>query len=256
MQTGRERAMIACQAMTACHAMTACLSAESARRFADALAAAGFEVAAEAHSAREVLPMLRLHRPRLLLAEAVLPGGDGVSLARDIVAASLDLYPHLLLVLPPRLALPGLEALDDLGAALVDGPPTPGGILDAVAALRARDTRLPPAQCARLQGLLDRLGVPDHPGREMLRGAVGLVWRDRSRLRNLRDRVYPDAARPLGRTGAQAERAIRHVIDAAWRTGEIDEQQRIFGDTIDARRGRPTCSEMIAQLADILRWEG
>ena len=127
---------------------------------------------------------------------------------------------------------------------------------EALAALEARSTRLPPARDARLQGLLDRLGVPDHPGREMLRCAVGLVWRDRSRLQNLRDRVYPDAARPLGRTGAQAERAIRHVIDAAWRTGEIDEQQRIFGDTIDARRGRPTCSEMIAQLADILRWEG
>jgi hypothetical protein len=46
------------------------------------------------------------------------------------------------------------------------------------------------------------------------------------------------------------------VIEVAWRTGEIDEQARIFGDTIDARRGRPTCGEMIAQLADILRWEG
>lgn len=247
MQTGRERAM---------KAMTACLNAENARRFAGALAAAGFEVVAEVFSAREVLLMLRAHRPRLLLAEAVLPGGDGVSLARDIVAASLDLYPHVLLIAPPRLALPGQGAAEALGAALLDGPLTPGGILDAVAALEARSTRLPPARDARLRGLLDRLGVPDHPGREMLARAVGLVWRDRSRLQNLRDRVYPDAAKPLGRTGAQAERAIRHVIDLAWRTGEIDEQQRIFGDTIDARRGRPTCGEMIAQLADILRWEG
>lgn len=247
MQTGHERAV---------RAMTACLNAGSARRFADVLAAAGFKVVSEARSTREVLPMLRQHRPRLLLAEAVLPGGDGVSLARDIVAASLDLYPHVLLIVPPRLALPGLDALDGLGAALSESPPTPGGIADALAALEAQATRLPPARDARLQGLLDRLGVPDHPGREMLRCAVGLVWRDRSRLQNLRDRVYPDAAKPLGRTGAQAERAIRHVIDAAWRTGEIDEQQRIFGDTIDARRGRPTCSEMIAQLADILRWEG
>ena len=250
MQTGRD------QAMTVNRAMTACLNAESARRFADALAAAGYETVAGAFSAREVLPMLRLHRPRLLLAEAVLPGGDGVSLSRDIVAASLDLYPHVLLIVPPRLALPGLDALDGLGAALSESPPTPDGIADALAALEARSTQLPPSRDARLQGLLGRLGVPDHPGREMLRCAVGLVWRDRSRLQNLRDRVYPDAAKPLGRTGAQAERAIRHVIDAAWRTGEIDEQQRIFGDTIDAKRGRPTCSEMIAQLADILRWEG
>ena len=46
------------------------------------------------------------------------------------------------------------------------------------------------------------------------------------------------------------------LVDAAWRAGDIDQQQKIFGDTIDARRGRPTCGEMIAQLADILRWEG
>ena len=50
--------------------------------------------------------------------------------------------------------------------------------------------------------------------------------------------------------------AICHVIDCAFRTGEIERQHRIFGDTIDARRGKPTGGEMIAQLADILRWEG
>ena len=50
--------------------------------------------------------------------------------------------------------------------------------------------------------------------------------------------------------------AMRHAIDVAWRTGEIEQQQAIFGDTIDARRGKPTCGEMIALLADILRWEG
>ena len=59
-----------------------------------------------------------------------------------------------------------------------------------------------------------------------------------------------------GMTPAQAERAIRYVIDAAWRTGAMEEQNRIFGDTIDARRGRPPCGEMIAQLAEHLRWEG
>ena len=118
------------------------------------------------------------------------------------------------------------------------------------------DGDLPPEKAAALTDLLDRLGVPEHFGREALYRAAALCWRDRRRLANLRDRVYPDAGRPFGRTGAQVERAVRHVIDAAWRTGAMDEQQRIFGDTIDARRGRPTCGEMIAQLADILRWEG
>lgn len=244
MQTERKRAMIAC------------LGADEARRMAAVLDAAGYASATAVFSAREVLPGLREHRPHLLLSAAILPGGDGVSLARDVAGASLNLYPHVLLSIPPRLRLPGLEALDALGAATLNEPLSAEAVAKAASELDARATLLPPVRDARLEKLMDRLGVPRHPGREMLKGAVALAWRDRSRLQNLRDDVYPGAARPLGKTGAQAERAIRHVIDAAWRTGEIDEQQRIFGDTIDARRGRPSCGEMIAQLADILRWEG
>ena len=150
----------------------------------------------------------------------------------------------------------GAEALEGLGALLLTEPLSAEVIRSAVERLETNAHRLSPQRSAKLNGLMDRLGVPGHPGRAMLANAAALCWRDRYRLRNLRDRVYPDTARPLGKTGAQAERAIRHVIDAAWRTGEIDEQTRIFGDTIDARRGRPTCGEMIAQLADILRWEG
>lgn len=244
MQTERARAVIAC------------LDDAGARRFSGLLAEAGYEAAAAVRSVPEVIPALREHRPRLLLAEAVLPGGDGVSLAQAVTSAALNRYPCILLTKPVGLLLPGSASLSDYGAALLDSPLTVEALASAASALEDRATRLPPAQGARLEALLTRLGVPRHPGRALLTNAAALVWRDRERLKNLRDDVYPDAARPLGKTGAQAERAIRHVIEAAWRTGEIDEQQRIFGDTIDARRGRPTCSEMIAQLADILRWEG
>ena len=117
---------------------------------------------------------------------------------------------------------------------------------------------------SRLMLTLDEAGAcflgltPDgvQPGRDMLARATALCWRDRRRLRCLKRDVYPESGRPFGRTGAQAERAMRHVIQAAWRTGDMAEQQRLFGDTIDERRGHPTSSEMIAQLSDILRWEG
>ena len=244
MQTGQPRALIAC------------LDAMDARRFAEALGRAGYEPVGAVRSFSEVLPKLRACQCELLLAEAVLPGGDGVALARSIAGAALNLYPHALLTAMPGFKLPGEGALYGLGAARIDAPPTAQAIADAVAALDERAHVLPEYRASRLRALMDRLGVPGHPGRDMLMCASALVWRDRRRLDNLRDRVYPGAGKPFGKTGPQAERAIRHVIEAAWRTGEIDEQQRIFGDTIDARRGRPTCSEMIAQLADILRWEG
>jgi len=221
-----------------------------------ALSAAGFALAARAESAGEVPGLVEAHRPELLLADAVLPGGDGVALARQINAAALTVYPAILLMVPDGLDLPGVESLNALGAARIGMAPTARDIGDALARLSAQEGRLPPEGAARLAALLDRLGLPDHPGRDMLACAAAIAWRDRRRLDNLRDRIYPAAGRPFGKSGAQAERAIRHAIDVAWRTGEIEQQHEIFGDTIDARRGRPTCGEMIAQLADTLRWEG
>lgn len=223
---------------------------------AAALNGAGYDVAGRAGSAAEALALARDVRPSILLSDAILPGADGVALAIRLSRMPLNLYPGLLLARTAGLRLPGEERLEALGAALIDDPATPAGIRAAARRLDARLDPLPPEKSARLDALLDRLGVPAHPGRDALRRAVALAWQDRRRIHNLRDSIYPAAGAPFGRTAAQAERAIRHVIDAAWRTGEIDEQQRIFGDTIDARRGRPTCGEMIAQLADILRWEG
>jgi len=139
--------------------------------------------------------------------------------------------------------------------AVIDAPPDADGLGRALSRLAPGPGSLPPGQAARLKALLDGLGVPNHPGRACLARAVALVWRDCRRLQSLRRGLYPEVARGLPLSPAQVERAIRHVIDVAWRTGEIERQHRIFGDTIDARRGKPTCGEMIAQLAEELRWE-
>ena len=216
------------------------------------LTAAGWTVAAEARSVQEAAALIRLHQPDLLLADAILPGGDGERLAAAALAPGLSRYADLALLVPMGLKLPGARRLSELGAALIQAPLT----AHALARLTFDPGHLPPRKAQRLDDVMNRLGVPPHPGRAMLRRASALAWRDRRRLQNLRDRVYPEAARPLGKSPQQAERAIRHVIEAAWRRGDIEAQQALFGDTIDARRGRPTCGEMIAQLADILRWEG
>jgi two-component system response regulator (stage 0 sporulation protein A) len=125
----------------------------------------------------------------------------------------------------------------------------------ALDALSKRPRALPENKAARLNALLDALGVPLHRGRDCLVLAVALAWHDAGRVASLKDGVYPEVARQTGLSPAQVERALRHAIDAAWRNGAIEHQHRIFGDTIDARRGKPTCGEMIAQLAEELRWE-
>lgn len=236
-------------------AVLACLDAGAADGLRALLSGAGYAVAAEACSVPGALAAVRAHRPALLLADAILPGGDGASLLRQVFRLPLERYPDVVLTAPAG-GLPFAVCDETPGAAIVARPVTPDALEAAMRRCRSDPGALPPERAARLCELLDRLGVPPHPGREMLFRAAALAWRDRRRLSNLQADVYPEAARPFGRSAAQAERAVRHVIEAAWRRGDIEAQHRIFGDTIDARRGRPTCGEMIAQLADILRWEG
>ena len=235
-------------------AVAACLDDGTLRGAREALEGAGFALVGVARTAGETLDMARALQPELVLADAVLPGGDAVWLAEQLACAPMNVYPALLVMLPEGLGVPGLERLPRFGAAAVEKPLRAGDIERALRAIPP--DVLPPRKALRLETLLNALGVPAHPGRQALFHAVALGLRDRRRLDNLRDGIYPLAGAACGMSAAQAERAMRHVIDTAWRTGEIEQQQRIFGDTIDARRGRPTCGEMIAQLADILRWEG
>ena len=235
-------------------AIAAGMSEQSAHALRTGALQAGFELVGCAPDAYSALRMIADLQPDLALAEAVMPGMDGVAFARRVRTLRLNVYPSVLLLRLSGLRLPDVDGLEALGAVLIDKPATAEAI--SAGAERLALQALPPDRAAQLEALLDALGVPEHPGRECLRCAVGLAWADRRRLHALRDRLYPGAAKLAGCTPAQAERAIRHVIDAAWRTGEIEQQHKIFGDTIDARRGRPTCGEMIAQLADILRWEG
>ena len=163
MQTTRARAVAACLPSTD---RDACLAA---------LEGAGYAAAAVAGDADEAIGLVRSLRPRVVLADAILPGGDGVALAERLVRTPLDLYPWLLLRRPAGLRLPGEDRLHDLGAQVIDPPMTADAVSRAVSVCEARADRLPPFKAERLEALMTDLGVPIHPGREMLMRAVGMT---------------------------------------------------------------------------------
>lgn len=237
-------------------AVTVGIAGRDARALTEALATCGFDSAGNATNGADGLRLIREREPDLVVAAAIMPGMDGIALANRVGQLRLNLRPGILLLTPPGMTLPGASKLSELGTLTVEAPLDAMKLAAALEALREADPTLPPDKAARLEALMDALGVPTHPGRDCLARAVAIVWRDRRRLRALKDDIYPDLARHARLTPAQVERAIQHVISAAWRSGDIDAQHRIFGDTIDARRGQPTCGEMIAQLAEELRWEG
>lgn len=237
-------------------AVTVGIAGRDARALADALAGCGFECVGSATDGANGLMLIREREPDLAIAAAIMPGMDGIAFAGRVGRLRLNLRPGVLLLTPPGMTLPGASKLRALGTLTLEAPPDAAKLAAALVALRENAPALPPDKAARLDALMDALGVPPHPGRDCLSRAAAMVWRDRRRLRAMKDDLYPDLARRVHMSPAQVERAIRHVIGVAWRSGDIDAQHRIFGDTIDARRGQPTCGEMIAQLAEELRWEG
>ena len=146
MQTTRARAVAACLPSTD---RDACLAA---------LEGAGYAAAAVAGDADEAIGLVRSLRPSVVLADAILPGGDGVALAERLVRTPLDLYPWLLLKRPAGLRLPGEARLHDLGAQVIDPPLTADAVSRAVSVCEARADRLPPFKAERLEALMTDLG--------------------------------------------------------------------------------------------------
>ena len=227
------------------------------RQLLRALSCAGIELLAFAQDGLTAWSLLEAHRPDLLAVDQELPAMDGTALARRALCSyALPVRPAVLLMHYPEFAIPDKTGLAQLGAVLVEKPLDVQRFSAAIEQLRVGGLRFRPEECARVDRLLDELGVPQHMGRDCLRAAILLCAADVRAVHSLTGRVYPVAGECCGLTPQQAERAMRHAISLAWRSDQVDNQYRIFADTIDAGRGQPTCGEMISRLADILRLEG
>ena len=64
--------------------------------------------------------------------------------------------------------------------------------------------------------------------------------------------VYPDVAKKCKVTSSSVERCIRHAIERAWENGNLEVQNEIFGYTVKAKKGKPTNSEFLFQIADYI----
>lgn len=106
----------------------------------------------------------------------------------------------------------------------------------------------------RISALMRQLGVPAHlKGYQYLRKAIILALEDPSVMEGVTKILYPDIAKYYGTKAGCVERAMRKAIEVAWDRGNVDFLQHYFGYTIKPEMGKPTNSEFIATVADILR---
>ncbi len=202
-----------------------------------------------ARSGSEALRLLSEENVDFVLADALLPGLDGPALLRKIGRMrGLRVRPGRILT-----CVSGFPTGD--ATRVLARPFDRTRLAEALRAELPEHRVCGEAEAVRIQSLLDRLGVPAHRGRACLTDAIWMALNDARLSGQLSRRLYPALALRYDLTAAQAERAVRHCIDVAWKRGSVEEQYRLFGNTIDAQRGKPTVGEMIARAADILRLE-
>ncbi|MDQ0337714.1 two-component system response regulator (stage 0 sporulation protein A) [Caldalkalibacillus uzonensis] len=108
----------------------------------------------------------------------------------------------------------------------------------------------------RITGIIHEIGVPAHiKGYLYLREAITMVYHNLELLGSITKILYPDIAKKYNTTPSRVERAIRHAIEVAWNRGNIDSINKMFSNTVNSNKAKPTNSEFIAMVADKLRLE-
>lgn len=112
---------------------------------------------------------------------------------------------------------------------------------------------IPSAREEIISVLLD-LGVPGHlKGYPYLITAIGAVVEDPDLIQAITGELYPIVAKAHETTKSRSERAIRHAIETGWDRIDQETMIKYFGNTVSCLKGRPTNSEYIARVADIVR---
>lgn len=102
--------------------------------------------------------------------------------------------------------------------------------------------------------ILVELGTPAHlMGYLYTIYAIKLAVENPNIIRAITCELYPAVAEKYGTIASRCERAIRHAIECTWDRADIDVIEMYFGNTISIVKGKPTNSEFIARMANIVK---
>jgi len=224
------------------------------------------ELVGVAQNGLEVLEMVNQQHPDVLILDVIMPHLDGIGVLERLAQEQRENRPKVI-----ALTAFGQEALTQQMSALgADYYILKPFSLDVLAQrirqlVSAREVQTPPLATAaaparhldiEVTRIIHEVGIPAHiKGYLYLREAILLVIDDVELLGLVTKELYPSVARKYKTTPSRVERAIRHAIEVAWNRGNINAIHRIFSHTVSKERGKPTNSEFIAMVADMLRME-
>lgn len=102
--------------------------------------------------------------------------------------------------------------------------------------------------------ILVELGMPSHiKGYRYSVYAIKLAVEVPDIIDAITVKLYPAVADRYGTISTRAESAIRHAIECAWDRADSDIVEKYFGNTVSLTKGKPTNSEFIARMANIVK---
>ena len=104
-----------------------------------------------------------------------------------------------------------------------------------------------------IQKTLNQIGMPHHiKGYMYLLSAIEKCIEDRGKINHIVKGLYTELAEENGDKASRVERSIRHAIEVSWERGNTAVINKMFGYTINSKKGKPTSSEFIAYLTDFI----
>jgi len=101
--------------------------------------------------------------------------------------------------------------------------------------------------------IIQEIGVPAHiKGYHYIREAIIIVVDRPEIINSVTKELYPMVAEKNDSTPSRVERSIRHAIEIAWNRGNIDFINSIFGYKTNSQKKKPTNSEFIALISDMI----
>jgi hypothetical protein len=83
-------------------------------------------------------------------------------------------------------------------------------------------------------------------GFKLLREAILLAAEKQNKPFTLKKDIYPPLLQKYSIKAANLERNISNAIDNAFLSVDINEMEKVFGNTISQKSGKPTVKELIA----------
>lgn len=228
---------------------------QSASACVAAVQAAGLSIEGITWDGPNAVQLVGQTMPDFLLIDMVLPRWDALETMRRVGLLPLFTMPYVIALSPADMGAFEREAFCR-GAAGVARKPLDPAVLSALIGGLTVVNRLPRTDLTedRMLNCLWSLGFSAKlPGTVYLAAAAMLMALDAGLMHSLTGRLYPMVAQRYQVSPLNVEHAMRRAIESAWSGSAMERQHQLFGNTIDARRGKPTAGEMIGRLAELAR---